>query len=149
MEKRIPKMKCNIREHLKKQGISVRKLYDQWEDVEDTPSYSATDNFIRKGSGHLDTAWAICRMAGLSLDEAFVEEGDNESKPITTSNELHSYIKEVIDLIIEKKQIRTATEIAGVLFTFGKIASNIGFNEEGATIIGIAKDALDGRDGDE
>ena len=142
---KIPEMECRLRERLAEKNISVRKLAEQGESILGSPSYSTIDNFIRKGTGHLDTAWSICKMIGITLDDAFVDKTSYNANKETTAqtDEIQIVIKEIIDLIISKREIRTVNEIADILFTIGTSISRVGYEEEGAKIISIATDAIE------
>ena len=142
---KIPEMECKLRDRLAEQNISVRKLAEQGESIPGTPSYSTIDNFIRKGTGHLDTAWSICKMIGITLDEAFVEKGSNNTNKelVAQTGEIQNVLKEIIELIICKREIRTVNEIADILLTIGTSISRVGYEEEAAKIIGIATDAIE------
>jgi hypothetical protein len=70
-----------------------------WEGVPHALNYPTIDNFIRKGSGNLDTAWAITRMLGITLDEAFVPSND---EPISSDADTRGYkYKEFEELLKE------------------------------------------------
>ena len=142
---KIPEMECILRERLAQRNISVRKLAEQGESIPGAPSYSTIDNFVRKGTGHLDTAWSICKMIGITLDDAFVEKASNNLNKESTvqTGEIQIVLKKIIDLIISKREIRTVNEIADILFTIGTSISRVGYEEEGAKIIGIATDAIE------
>jgi len=54
--------------------LSIRAFADNVVEIPNAPPYVTIDNFIRKGSGNLDTAWAITKLMGLTLNDNFVEE---------------------------------------------------------------------------
>ena len=145
MIEKIPEMDCILRDRLAQQNLSVRRLAEQGEKIPGTtPSYSTIDNFIRKGTGHLDTAWSICKMLGITLDDAFVEKLNDNTLQVAAPHigDIRKVLKEIIDHIISKEKIRSVGEIADILFTIGEAITRVGFNEEAAQIIRIAQDAV-------
>jgi DNA-binding XRE family transcriptional regulator len=137
-------MRCILKERLNQQNLSVRGLAEQGENIAGALKYSTIDNFIRKRTGNLDTAWAICKMMGITLDEAFIEMTDdsiNNTLPPQISD-VRNVLTEIIDLIISKRQIRTIADIADILLTVGTFISRIGYEDEAAKIIDIARDAV-------
>jgi len=142
----VQKMKCVLREQIDAMNVSVRGLFGEQEEGDsDTPSYSTADNFIRKGSGHIDTAWLICQRMGLTLDDAFIPDDMSFEEVVEKRKRRENaerLICELSDLIIGKGMIQTIFDLAEVLLQFGQSISTFGFKEKGAQIIRIAGEAI-------
>jgi len=143
----IKGMKCVLREQVASMNETVRGLFDdQTKSTPDSPSYSTADNFIRKGSGNVETAWLICQRMGITLDQAFIPEDMSFEKSVEQKkrkDNAETMLREIIDLIIKKGKIRTIGDVAEILAQVGLSVSSVGFKNEGAEIFRIAGDAIE------
>jgi len=142
---KIPDMKCIIKERLNQMNLSVRKLAEQGKDkYENAPSYSTIDNFIRNGTGTVNTAWSITKMMEISLSEAFIAEGE-DIQPLRTVN-ADTVPKGIVEKIIDKEKITTVADIADILYDIGIAIRAIGHEEKAADIIRLAKKAVSSKE---
>ena len=146
MQPTIKRMKCVLREQVDAMNETVRGLFDdQTKSTPDSPSYSTADNFIRKKTGNIETAWLICQKMGITLDEAFIPEDMSFEESVAQKKRKENaeiMLREIIDLIIGKGKIHTVVDIAEILLQIGQSVSSVGYKEEGAEIFRIASDAI-------
>ena len=142
-----PAMNCVIRNHLDARNVTVRGVFgDQNESSPDYPAYSTADNFIRKGTGNIETAWLICQRIGISLDEAFIPEGmafEESVERKKRKDNAEAVLRDIFSLVIGKGKIETTVDIAEILAQIGLSISAVGFKEEGAKIFRIASDTIE------
>ena len=142
----IKRYKCVFREQLERRNQSVRGLFgDQTESTPDSPSYSTADNFIRKGTGNIDTAWLICQKMGITLNDAFIPE-DSSFEEVFERNARKEHadamLGEIIKLVIGKGKISTIVDIAEILVQIGQSLSAVGCKREAAEVLRIAADSV-------
>jgi len=139
-------MKCILREQVDAMNETVRGLFDdQTKSTPDSPSYSTADNFIRKGTGNIETAWLICQKMGITLDEGFIPEDMTFEEAVAQKkrkDNAEAMLREILDLVISKGKIHTVMDIAEILAQIGQSVSAVGYKEEGAKIFRIASDTI-------
>ena len=141
----MTKMKCVIRGNLDKMGISVRGLAEQAKEVKGAPSYSTIDNFIRNGTGNLETAWAITKLMGLTLNDNFVDdvsEEEQQQPARSTSADAETAVKSIVEAIHRIGKIEKPNQVAEILFVVGRAINPLGFNEEAGSIINMGADLI-------
>jgi len=147
------RMKCVLREQVTARNETVRGLFgEQAENPVEYPSYSTADNFIRKGSGNIETAWMICQKMGISLDEAFIPEDMTFEEAVERKqrkDHAEDMLREIIKLVIDKGKIHTVVDIAEILAQIGLSISEVGYKDEGADIFRIASDTIKAASGKE
>jgi hypothetical protein len=140
------RMKCVLREQVDAMGETVRGLFgEQAENPPDFPAYSTADNFIRKGTGNIETAWMICQKMGITLDAAFIPEDMPFEYAVAQKqrkDKAEDMLREIIDLVIGKGKIHTVMDVAEILGQIAQSISTVGYKEEGAEIYRIASDAI-------
>jgi len=139
-------MKCVLREQVAARNETVRGLFgEQAENPPEYPAYSTADNFIRKGSGNIETAWLICQKLGISLDEAFIPEDMSFEESVEQKkrkDNAEAVLREIFSLVIGKGKIDTTVDIAEILAQIGLSISKVGYKDEGAEVFRIASDAI-------
>ena len=130
-------MKCVIRENLDKMKISVRKLAEMSEKDPEALSYSTIDNFIRKGTGNLDTAWGITKLMGLTLNDNFIDE-ESELDSKKTSNKFLSNLETTLKEISAKNnEVENLQILMIILFRIGKVTSTLGYDADAKKLFEI------------
>ena len=142
----VKRMKCVLREQVDARKETVRGLFgDQNENSPDYPAYSTADNFIRKGTGNIETAWLICQRMGITLDDAFIPEDVSFEEAVARKkrkDNAEAMLREIFGLVIGKGKIHTIMDIAEILAQIGQSISTAGYKEEGAEIFRIASDTI-------
>jgi len=141
-------MRCLIKEILSERDMSIRKFAEEWQDNIYVPNYSTIDNFIRKGTGNLETAWTLTRMLGVTLDDVFVAD-DNEPIPSAADNVKNpkQILNDIISIMVSRDKIKSIDNIAGLLFEIAELISHIGYEKESAKIIDMANSIYNIRKG--
>jgi len=137
-------------------NLSIRGLAEKALTIPGAPSYSTIDNFIRKGTGHLDTAWAITKLMGLTLNDNFIDDEADAQGLISAEASLpepEAAIQTIAERIMNKETIETEHDFAELFFIIGKSISPFGYEDAAAKIISAGKKLLinseRGRDKDE
>jgi len=141
----ITKMKSIIRSNLEKKGLSVRGLAEQAKEVPGAPSYSTIDNFIRNGTGNLETAWAITKLMGLTLNDNFVDdvkENEEKQSDVPASASAEEAVKSIIEVINKIGTIKKPEQVAEVLFVIGRAITPLGYDEEAGRVIKMGADFI-------
>ena len=140
------KMKCVIRENLESMKLSVRGLAEQAGHTPGAPSYSTIDNFIRKGTGNLETAWAITKLMGLTLNDNFINEDSYDSylkKVGRDTANAQAVINAILAVIIEHcSSAKNAADTPALLFSIGKTITPLGYPDEAGTIISAGTELI-------
>ena len=149
----MKKMKCVIRENLYSMKLSVRGLAEKAGQTPGAPSYSTIDNFIRKGTGNMETAWAITNLMGLTLNDNFVDEDSHDSqlkKTLTGPVNAEAALKAIVDVIKQRcSSGKQNADMTALLLAIGKAITPLGYPDEASIIISAGADLIKntGREG--
>ena len=141
----INEMRCVIKENLEAMNLSIRSFAEKVENIPGAPSYSTIDNFIRKGTGNLETAWVITALMGLTLNDNFVSDDSDPGaykKALIYSESLEATIKTIIDAIRKIEKITKPDDVAAILFAIGKSIESLGYNEDAGYIINMGAEYI-------
>ena len=138
----MTKMKCVIRDNLDKMKVSVCGLAEQAKSTPGAPSYSTIDNFIRNGTGNLETAWAITKLMGLTLNDNFIDDDKETDESSTADTNVEATIQAIIADIRRIGKIEKPVDVATILYAIGTAISTLGYDEEAGSIINMSADYI-------